>query len=64
MSTITNKKTFKSECLNFHIFHKGAIYGDKYGLMMASIKNYAYPPMSREELKGLADFIYDYLENH
>ena len=64
MSPTTNKETFKSECLNLHIFHKGVIYGDKYGLMMASVKGYAYPPMNREELKGLADFINQYLENN
>lgn len=64
MSTITNKETFKSECLNLHIFHKGAMYENQYGLMMASIKGYVHPPISREELKRLADFIYNYLENN
>lgn len=64
MDKKTNKETFKSECLNLHIFHKGSMYESQYGLMMASTKDYVHPPMSREELKGLAEFINNYLENN
>jgi hypothetical protein len=63
MSTATNKETFKSECLNIHLFHEGIMYEDKYGIMFGPTKGHAHPPISREELKGLADFINNYLEN-
>ena len=35
---------------------------DKYGVMFGPTKGHAHPPLSREELKSLADFIYDYIE--
>lgn len=60
----SNKSSFRSEALNIHFFHKGRMYEDKYGVMFAPTKGHAHPPLSREELKGLADFIYDYLENN
>jgi len=39
------------------------MYENEYGLMFASTKGHAHPPVSREELKRLADFITKYLEN-
>lgn len=60
----TNKSSFRSEAVNIHFFHKGAMYKDKYGVMFGPTKGHAHPPISREELKSLADFIYDYLENN
>ena len=60
----SNKSSFRSETVNIHFFHKGAMYEDKYGIMFGPTKNYVYPPVSREELKRLADFIYNYLENN
>ena len=60
----TNKSSFISETVNIHFFHKGAMYEDKYGVMFGPTKGHAHPPLSREELKGLADFIYNYLENN
>ena len=60
----SNKSSFRSETVNIHLFHKGAMYEDKYGVMFGPTKGHANPPLSREELKGLADFIYDYLENN
>lgn len=59
---ISNKETFKGEYFNLHIFHKGMIYDD-YGLMFGPI-SYAHPPVKREELKALADFINNYLETN
>ena len=61
---LSNKSTFRAECFNFHIFHKGIMYKDDHCLMMGCTKDHAHPPISREELKGLADFIYEYLENN
>ena len=60
----SNKSSFRSESVNIHLFHKGTMYEDKYGIMFGPTKNYVYPPVSREELKRLADFIYNYLENN
>lgn len=60
----TNKSSFRSETVNIHFFHKGAMYEDKYGVMFAPTQGHVYPPISKEELKGLADFIYNYLENN
>lgn len=40
------------------------MYENEYGLMFASTKEHANPPVSREELKGLVDFITKYLENN
>jgi hypothetical protein len=40
------------------------MYENEYGLMFASTKGHANPPVSREELKRLADFINNYLENN
>lgn len=61
---VTNKSSFRSETVNIHFFHKGRMYEDKYGIMFGPTKGHAHPPLSREELKELADFIYDYLENN
>lgn len=61
---VSNKRSFRSETLNIHLFHKGMMYEDKYGIMFGPTKGHAHPPLSREELKGLADFIYNYLENN
>lgn len=63
MNLVTNKSTFQNENFNLHIFHKGMLYQDYYGLMFSPTKNLVNPPISKEELKGLADFIYKYLEN-
>lgn len=60
----TNKSSFRSEAVNIHFFHKGAMYEDKYGMMFGPTKGHAHPPISRDELRGLADFIYKYLENN
>jgi hypothetical protein len=60
----SNKSSFRSEALNIHFFHKGMMYKDQYGIMFGPTKGHANPPLSREELKGLADFIYNYLENN
>jgi len=63
VNKLSNKETFRSECFNLHIFHKDMMYENEYGLMFASTKGHAHPPVSREELKRLADFITKYLEN-
>lgn len=60
----TNKSSFRSEAVNIHFFHKGAMYEDKYGMMFGPTKGHAHPPISREDLKRLADFIYNYLETN
>ena len=60
----SNKSSFRSETVNIRLFHKGAMYEDKYGVMFGPTKGHAHPPLSREELKGLADFIYNYLETN
>ena len=60
----SNKSSFRSEAFNIHLFHKGAMYEDKYGIMFAPTKNYSNPPISREELQSLAEFINNYLENN
>jgi hypothetical protein len=60
----TNKSSFRSDALNIHFFHQGMMYNDKYGIMFGPTKGHANPPISRAELKSLADFIYQYLENH
>jgi len=64
VNKLSNKETFRSECFNLHIFHKDMMYENEYGLMFASTKGHAHPPVSREELKRLADFITKYLENN
>jgi len=61
---LSNKSTFRADSFNLHLFHKGMMFTDNYGLMLGCTKNYAHPPISREELKGLADFIYKYLEHN
>jgi hypothetical protein len=40
------------------------MYEDKYGVMFGPTQGHAHPPISREQLKELADFIYNYLENN
>lgn len=60
----TNKRTFKGSNFNLHIFHENMMYEDSLGLMFASTNNKIHPPISKDELKNLADFIYDYLDNN
>lgn len=60
----TNKSSFRSDAVNIHFFHKGAMYEDKYGIMFGPTKGHAHPPISREDLQGLADFINKYLETN
>lgn len=60
----TNKTTFKSECFNLHLFHKGSMYENECGLMLAPTNGYANPPVTKEDLKRLANFILEYLENN
>lgn len=61
---LSNKSSFRSEYVNIHLFHKDAMYEDKYGIMFGPTQNYIHPPISREDLKRLADFIYNYLETN
>lgn len=58
----SNKNTFKAKNFNLHIFHENMMYENNYGLMLGPTTGYAYPPISREELKELADFIYKILD--
>lgn len=60
----TNKSSFRGESVNFHFFHKGILFEDKYAVGFGPTQGHVYPPISREELKGLADFINNYLENN
>jgi hypothetical protein len=60
----SNKRSFKSDYFNLHLFHKGMMYEDKYGVMFGPTKGHAHPPITREQLKELADFINNYLENN
>lgn len=60
----TNKSSFRSETVNIHFFHKGAMYEDRYGIMFGPTKGHAHPPITKEELQRLADFIQDYIKNN
>jgi|688.fasta_scaffold447760_3 hypothetical protein len=63
------KFTYSSDYLNFHIIQD--MFGGftdnltkyEFGLIFGPTKNVVNPPMTREELKGLADFIYTILDN-
>lgn len=64
------KFTYSSDYLNFHIIQD--MFGGftdnltsyEFGLIFGPTKNVVNPPMTREELKGLADFINDVLDNN
>jgi hypothetical protein len=59
------KFTYSSDFLNFHIIQD--MFGGftdnltdcEFTLIFGPTKNVVNPPMTREELKGLADFIYE-----
>lgn len=58
---------YKTWYLNFYLDKRedSIVNKDKpYSIMFAPTAGYVNPPMSKEDLKGLADFIYSYLENN
>jgi hypothetical protein len=62
-------KSFKGQHFIIHLntdmgrlLNKNELKDCPYNLMVSS--EYVYPPMTRDELKGLADFILNYLENN
>lgn len=59
------KHTYSSEYFNFHLLVNTAqkLLNHPYYIILGSTKGFASPPVTREELKGLADFIYQVLEN-
>ena len=52
-----NKNTYKGENFVFHLFNNDGQY------LIGMGSEYVYPYVSEEDLKGLADFIYNYLGN-
>lgn len=53
----TNKYTYTGENFVFHLFKNDGEY------LIGMGSEYVYPYASKEDLKGLADFILKYLEN-
>lgn len=54
-------ETYFAEYFQFHIMNSKE--GLQIGCSSNPEKSYVYPPVNKDDLKGLADFIYNYLEN-
>lgn len=58
-------ETFEDEFFNFHLFAtKSDLENRKFEIMFAPTKNFIHPPISKNSLKKLADFIYDYINRN
>ncbi len=53
-----NKNTYNGENFVFHLFNNDGEY------LIGMGSEYVYPYASKEDLKGLAEFILKYLENN
>lgn len=51
-------QSYYGKDFTFHLFHEK----DTTNIGLAS--SYVYPPINKQELKNLADFIYKYLETY